>query len=78
MIETAIGAFKSASGVSTDHLSFLIRAAICTLFFLWAAWGIYSLYQSSVHHEGEEYHLPLRMLRVLALCSILIMIVFFN
>ena len=74
----AMNAFEGAAGVSPAHLSLLIRTGLFTLFFIWAAWSVYSLYHASVHSEGEEYHLPMRVLRVLLLCSIIVMIILIN
>lgn len=76
MIGEAINAFELASGVSGNQMSFVIRSLLCAMFLLWAAWNIYGQFNLLQHHELDIHDLPLLILRVLLLCTLMVILVF--
>jgi integrating conjugative element protein (TIGR03758 family) len=77
-IQDAIQIFQSTSGISSSHLSLFVRSILCGSFLLWAAWNVYG--QIKVMHTNHQdiYDLPVTILRVLLLCSLVIILIFVN
>lgn len=73
---TALRVFQETAGISASHLSLSVRAILCTLFLLWAAWIIYGQIQVMQSKHHDIYELPVAILRVLLLCSLMVTLVF--
>lgn len=72
----AMRAFESASGASGDHMSLVIRSLLCAIFLLWSAWNIYGQFNLVQHNELDIHDVPLVILRVLLLCTLMVVLVF--
>lgn len=77
-IQDALRVFEETAGISSSHLSLFMRTLICALFFLWAAWNVYGQIKIVQSQQHDIYDLPMAILRVLLLCSLMIILVFIN
>ncbi len=68
--------FEAAAGISAVDLSLLIRTTVCGLFLIWAAWIVYGQIQSMQSQHLDLHDLSVAILRVLLLCSLMIVVVF--
>jgi integrating conjugative element protein (TIGR03758 family) len=68
--------FSTAAGITPEHLSYLIRSILCSLFFLWAAWNLYGVYHLFQHDPLEVFESPMILLRIMFLVSLMIVIIF--
>jgi hypothetical protein len=66
--------FKNSAGISAFDLSVLIRTVLCALFLIWAAWIVYG--QIKMIEKQDFNHLSNAILRILLLCSLMIILVF--
>lgn len=77
-LDAVISGFASASGVTSIHLSLLIRSILCSTFLLWAAWNIYGHAQLVQDQHQDLHDLPMSILRILLLCALIILLIFVN
>lgn len=76
---TDIGsAFEAASGSSPEHVSLLVRSILLGIFMLWAAWNLYGQYVLLQDKKLDLHHVPMMIVRILLLCSLMIVLVFVN
>ncbi len=74
-LPNVISGFSASAGVTAAHLNLLIRSVLCGAFLLWAAWNIYGQVQLIQHREQDIPDFPLSILRVLLLCTWIILLV---
>lgn len=68
--------FEATAGISAVDLSLLIRTIACGLFLIWAAWIVYGQIQSMQNQSLDFHDVSVAILRVLLLCSLMIVVVF--
>jgi integrating conjugative element protein (TIGR03758 family) len=68
--------FQSSAGIAPSELSLVIRTFTFSLIAFWAGWAIHGQY--NLYNEGqiEFTELPLKILRVLLICSVLSIVVY--
>ena len=77
-IQSALNVFQETTSISSSNLSLFVRTTLCDLFLLWAAWNIHGQIKIIQSQQADVYDLPMTILRVLLLCSLMIILVFIN
>lgn len=78
MLDAAISGFSSASGVTSAHLNLLVRSVLCGIFLLWAAWNTYGHMRLVQDQHYDLHDLAMGLLRILLLCTWIILLIFVN
>lgn len=73
---SALAAFEVTAGIKAYDLSFFIRTIMCVLFLLWAVWNLYGQLQLVNNRHLDVVDLPSVILRILFLCSMIVILIF--
>jgi len=77
-IADAFSAFQTTAGVSPDKVSLYVRSILSAFFMVWAAWCIYGQIILVQNETIDIQDLPMSILRILFLCSLIVVLVFVN
>lgn len=68
-------AFQASAGVKQEELSLMVRTCVYAITLLWGGWAVYGQYQ--LYREGKVglLDLPMKTLRTLFICTLVLVLV---
>ena len=69
-------AFYASSGINPSEFSLIVRSLVFALTTIWGGWGIYGQYVLYKKNQVEIFDIPMRIFRILLICSMMLLTVY--